>query len=189
MSWYEKLNEYFPIEEMKSKQHVETLLKEKEDYYKSESDKHVLLYVEKEDYIFVDYLLVSKKARGEGLGKKLLAELKEKNKIIVLEVEPAIQDVPDSFKRLNFYKREQFKHASSIIYRRISLATKEENEMEILYWSPTDVSEKKILSTMKQVYKEFHTYKDKYIYGKSYQPADEVLQMETKAKGNILRAI
>lgn len=28
-TWYEKLAEYFPVEEMKSKQHMELLLKEK----------------------------------------------------------------------------------------------------------------------------------------------------------------
>ncbi|MCY7602794.1 GNAT family N-acetyltransferase, partial [Bacillus altitudinis] len=29
MNWYEKLSEYFPIEEMKSKEHMEALLKER----------------------------------------------------------------------------------------------------------------------------------------------------------------
>ena len=29
MSWYDKLNEYFPIEEMKSKKHIDILLEEK----------------------------------------------------------------------------------------------------------------------------------------------------------------
>ena len=34
MSWYEKLNGYFPVEEMKSKQHIEVLLDEKKEYKK-----------------------------------------------------------------------------------------------------------------------------------------------------------
>ena len=29
MNWYEKLNQYFPIVEMKSKEHMEALLKER----------------------------------------------------------------------------------------------------------------------------------------------------------------
>ena len=31
MHWYEKLNQYFPVEEMKSKEHMETLLKDRPD--------------------------------------------------------------------------------------------------------------------------------------------------------------
>lgn len=47
MSWYEKLNEYFPIEEMKSKEHFEILLDEKGNvYHKDESEDHVLMYAE-----------------------------------------------------------------------------------------------------------------------------------------------
>ncbi len=38
MNWYEKLNKYFPIEEMKSKEHMETLLKEKGDVYHKDED-------------------------------------------------------------------------------------------------------------------------------------------------------
>lgn len=81
--WYEKLAEYFPVEEMKSKQHMELLLKEKGDiYHKEESDNHVMMYVETDDFIFVDYLFVAKQARGEGLGKKLLERLKKsKNRL------------------------------------------------------------------------------------------------------------
>ena len=190
MSWYDKLNEYFPIEEMKSKKHIDILLEEKNDiYFKSESEKHVLLYVEKEEYIFIDYLLVTKQSRGDGVGKTLLNHLKTKNKPIILEVEPASPEDRDSGKRLNFYKREDFLHASSIIYERRSLATSEFNRMEILYWSPSDVSEKAILDSMQDVYKEIHTYKDQYIYGKAYQPVHEVLRTEEERKEDILQAI
>jgi len=53
MHWYEKLNQYFPIEEMKSREHMETLLKERSDiYHIDESTKHILLYVELEHFIF-----------------------------------------------------------------------------------------------------------------------------------------
>ncbi len=78
-TWYEKLAEYFPVEEMKSEEHMKLLLKEKGDiYHKDESNKHVLMYVETEDFVFVDYLFVSGSARGEGLGKKLIEQLKKK---------------------------------------------------------------------------------------------------------------
>ncbi len=69
MHWYEKLNQYFPVEEMKSQEHLESLLKERSDiYHKDEGQYHVLMYAELDDFIFIDYLFVSKDARGQGLG-------------------------------------------------------------------------------------------------------------------------
>ncbi|MCK0472621.1 N-acetyltransferase [Halalkalibacter sp. APA_J-10(15)] len=179
MNWYKKLNQYFPIEEMKSKEHMELLLKEKADiYYKDEGPHHVLMYVETDDFVFVDYLFVSKEARGQGLGKQLLQALKEKNKPIILEVEPIDYEDTDSRKRQRFYNREGFKHAQSIGYRRRSLATNEINELEILYWSPTNESERSIYEKMRHTYENIHTYKDKELYGESYQTVEEVLTYE-----------
>jgi GNAT superfamily N-acetyltransferase len=162
MNWYEKLNQYFPIEEMKSKEHMELLLKEKADnYHKDEGPNHVMMYVETDDFVFVDYLFVSTDARGQGLGKKLLNQLKQKGKPIILEVEPV--DYEDT-----------------IGYSRRSLATNEVNELEILYWSPTNESEKSIFEKMKHTYENIHTYKDKELYGQSYQDVDEVLTYEVE---------
>lgn len=187
MNWYEKLNQYFPIEEMKSKEHMETLLKEKPDlYHKDEGPHHVLMYVEGKDFIFIDYLWVSAESRGQGLGHKLIEKLKSHDKPIILEVEPVNYEDSDTQKRLRFYKREGFEHAVSIGYRRRSLATNEINQMEILYWSPTHESEESILEKMKTTYEEIHTYKDKEIYGESYQDVDEVLTIMDDKDDNIL---
>ena len=82
------------------------------------------MYVELEHFIFIDYLLVSKNTRGEGIGHKLLEKLKRKEKPIILEVEPINYEDSDTEKRLHFYKREGFIHAKSIGYERRSLATK-----------------------------------------------------------------
>jgi GNAT superfamily N-acetyltransferase len=178
MNWYDKLNQYFPIEEMKSKEHMELLLHDKSDiYHKDEGEHHVLMYVELPDFVFIDYLFVSKESRGQGLGHKLLENLKSKGKTIILEVEPVDYDDTDTEKRQRFYKREGFLHASSIGYRRRSLATNKINEMEILYWSPTEESEETIYENMKKTYNEIHTYKDNELYGKTYQPANEVLTL------------
>ncbi|HEY4549138.1 MAG TPA: GNAT family N-acetyltransferase [Bacillus sp. (in: firmicutes)] len=183
MHWYEKLNQYFPIEEMKSKEHMETLLKERSDiYHIDESPKHILLYVELEHFIFIDYLLVSKNTRGEGIGHKLLEKLKRKEKPIILEVEPINYEDSDTEKRLHFYKREGFIHAKSIGYERRSLATKELNELEILYWAPSNESEEMIFEAMKKTYNLIHTYKDQFFYGESYQPVDEVLTFNLESK-------
>ncbi|MRX73615.1 GNAT family N-acetyltransferase [Bacillus lacus] len=179
MNWYDKLSKYFPVEEMKSKEHIEALLKDKGDiYHKDEGPHHVLLYAELEDFIFVDYLFVSKDARGKGIGRKLMEKLKEKGKPIILEVEPADDSDADTEKRLRFYMREDFKHASSIGYERRSLATNEINKMEILYWSREHESEEEIFDAMKRTYKMIHTYKDKELYGESYQKVNEVLTFQ-----------
>lgn len=183
MNWYEKLNQYFPIEEMKSKEHMDALLAERGDiYHKDEGPNHVLMYAELDDFIFIDYLFVSKDARGQGLGNKLIEKLKEKKKPILLEVEPVSYEDTDTEKRLQFYKRAGFIHASSIGYQRRSLATNEVNSMEILYWSPNEESEDSIYEGMRKTYKMIHTYKDKQLYGKEYQNVDEVLSLHDDEK-------
>jgi len=189
VNWYEKLNQYFPIEEMKSKEHMETLLAEKGNVYiKDEGPKHVLMYVEFENFIFVDYLFVSKDARGEGLGRKLLNKLKEKNKAILLEVEPVNYEDTDTEKRLKFYAREDFQHASRIGYTRRSLATGENTILEILYWSPIDQDEEVIYEAMKWTYENIHTFKDEHFYGESYDPSHEVLEFNDDEKPDMLRS-
>lgn len=179
MNWYEKLNEYFPVEEMKSKKHMELLLKEQGDvYHKDEGEHHILMYAEFEDFLFIDYIYVSGAARGQGIGHKLLEKMKQKGKPILLEVEPVDYEDTDTEKRQRFYKREGFVHAKSIGYRRRSLATNEVNEMEILFWAPNDESEELVYESMKKTYEKIHTYKDVEIYGKSYQDVDDVLTFE-----------
>jgi GNAT superfamily N-acetyltransferase len=182
MNWYEKLNQYFPIEEMKSKEHMETLLIEKADiYHKDEGKNHVMMYAELNEFIFIDYIFVSNKARGEGLGHRLLENLKKKGKPIILEVEPMNYEDTDTEKRLKFYQRESFKHANAIGYERRSLATNEVNKLEILYWAPNGESEEHIYKAMKKTYNLIHTFKDKELYGESYQPVSEVLSLNEES--------
>lgn len=176
MNWYEKLNRYFPIEDMKSQEHMELLLDEKSNlYHKDEGPFHILMYAEFESFIFIDYLLVAKASRGQGIGHKLMEKLKQKGKPIILEVEPADYEDSDTTKRLKFYKREGFKHAQSIDYEIRSLATHEMNTWEILYWAPNDESEEMIYEAMKKAYTSIHTYKDEQVYGEAYEPVEEVL--------------
>ncbi|GEL77155.1 GNAT family N-acetyltransferase [Tenuibacillus multivorans] len=190
MNWYEKLNQYFPVEEMKSKEHMEMLLKEKGDvYHKDEGEYHVMMYAEFDSFIFIDYVYVSPKSRGQGIGHKLMEKLKAKDKPIILEVEPFDYEDSDSEKRLRFYQREGFKHAQSIGYTRKSLATNEVNPMEILYWSPDEESEEVIYEKMKEMYEKIHTYKDEEIYGESYQPVEEVLKIDKSRDADIFDAL
>ncbi len=179
MSWYDKLSTYFPIEEMKSKEHLEALIDERADVYRMDHDKHhVLLYVEGTDFVFVDYLLVAKEARGMGMGRKLLDQLKAIGKPILLEVEPEDYKDTDTVKRHRFYTREGFRRADRVSYRRRSIATREVNPLEILYWSPDpDTTDDQVYAHMKAIYEHVHTWRDDEFYGESYQPTDEVLRL------------
>ncbi|PRO64209.1 GNAT family N-acetyltransferase [Alkalicoccus urumqiensis] len=176
MHWYEKLNQYFPDDEMKSKEHIEALLRDKEHIYKKSEDQyHVMMYVEMEDFTFIDYLFVSKAARGKGIGRKLLNRLKERNKPVILEVEPVDYEDTDTEKRQRFYRREGFMHASSIGYKRRSLDTGEVNRMEILFWTPENESEESIYKKMCHTYETIHKYKDVDFYGKPYEDVEKAL--------------
>ncbi|OMP67097.1 GNAT family N-acetyltransferase [Domibacillus epiphyticus] len=188
MNWYEKLNQYFPIEEMKSKEQIEVLLRERGNvYHKDEGRNHVLIYVEFDGFVFVDYLFVSSSARGQGLGKKLINKLKSKNKPVILEVEPVQYEDSDTEKRLRFYAREGFQHASKIGYRRRSLATGEETVLEILYWSPEAADEKTIYEAMVKTYRNIHTYKDVEMYGAPFESVDQTLSFEIERTEDILK--
>lgn len=180
MHWYEKLSQYFPIEEMKSRAHVEALLRERSDvYHVDRSESHVLLYVEGRDFVFVDYLLVASEARGQGIGKVLLDRLKEKGKPILLEVEPADYDDTDTVKRQRFYEREGFRHVERLRYRRRSLATREVNELEILLWCPSGATtDEEAYGHVRATYEGIHTYRDLDFYGERYQPTQEVLALD-----------
>lgn len=107
-----------------------------------------------------------------------MEKLKQKGKPIILEVEPADYEDSDTTKRLEFYKREGFKHAQSIDYEIRSLATHEMNTWEILYGAPNNESEEMIYEAIKKAYTSIHTYKDEEVYGESYEPAEEVLFFE-----------
>jgi GNAT superfamily N-acetyltransferase len=189
MHWYDKLNQYFPIEEMKSQEHMETLLRERGDiYHKDEGPHHVLIYIELEDFLFIDYVYVAAAARGQGIGRRLLEKLKAKNKPIILEVEPLDYDDSDSEKRRRFYEREGFQQARAIGYRRRSLATDRVNPLEILFWSPQALSEETVLCNVMHTYETIHTYKDQLFYGRSYQPAKEVFTFDASRAAPLEKA-
>lgn len=177
--WFSKLREYFPAREMKSERHMKTLLDEKESFYHiEEGPQYTLVYFEKPDYLFIDYILVSGSSRGTGLGSKVISKVKKKNKLIILEVDPVSPDDPESAKRVRFYQKQNFKKAPSIHYERIHPVTGEQNVMDIFYWSETKLSEQWLIEKMKDVYEEVHAYKNKELYDKTPQPANQVLRFK-----------
>lgn len=175
-NWYQKLTDYFPANEMKSQEHMKALFDDKEgNYSKEESPQHVLVCLEKDDFIFIDYIWITNLSRGRGLGSRILDSLKRKNKPIILEVDPVDKSVPDTSKRVRFYEKNGFKEAQAIEYKRIHPVTKELNEMNILYWSPTPRSEQWVFNKMQIAYEQVHIYKAKEFYGKDPQSTKEVL--------------
>lgn len=175
-NWYERLKEYFPEREMKSKQHFDALLKDKPGMYQiMEGTDYVVVYFEQLDYIFIDYILVSGNTRGKGLGGKLLDRFKEMGKAIILEVEPVSAEDPDSEKRIRFYERNRFLRMCNIKYERVHNVSKEVNKMDIYCWSPVERKEEWVLEKMKNIYSNVHAYKTEELYGVKPQTEDEVL--------------
>lgn len=177
--WYVRLCDYFPEKEMKSKKHFETLFQEKQGFYQlDEGPDHVLVTFEKPEYIFIDYILVDPGARGKGTGSIVLDKLKQKDKAIILEVEPVTIVDPDSEKRIRFYEKNDFLKMDAIGYERIHMVTKELNKMDIFLWSSVYKTEQWAFDTMTDIYHEVHSYKANELYGCHPQPSSEVLWMK-----------
>lgn len=181
MNWFEKLNTYFPIGEMKLQSQFESLLSEKGDlYFKDEGEYHIVMYAEFDSFLFIDFLWVSEKSRGKGIGHQLMEKLKAKNKPIILEVEEINPEDSDTERRLHFYNREGFRHASSIAYQFQALTSKSEMRMDILYWSKNEIEDTEIYEAMRKVYEQIHSYKAETFYGYIPKPVNEVVRFQTK---------
>lgn len=188
--WYNRLSEYFPEKEMKSKKHFEILFQEKEEIYQlDESPDHVLVYLEKENYVFIDYILVDATNRSKGTGSLVLDRLKQKEKAIILEVEPVTLMDIDSEKRIRFYEKNDFLKMDSICYERIHMVTNELNKMDILAWTPEYRTEDWVFNQMIDIYNEVHAYKTRELYGRHAQPASDVLwikELSTVSAKNVI---
>lgn len=178
--WFLKLREYFPAKEMKSHEHMKQLFIDKDQYYKlDEGPQYTLVYFETDDFLFIDYILVSSSSRGNGLGSKVIDRVKNKNKAIILEVDPVTPEDPESGKRVRFYEKQKFKKAPSISYVRKHPVTGERSEMDIFYWSPEPLSEEWVYEKMKEAYEEVHAFENESFYQKPAQPSEEVLQLQS----------
>ncbi len=181
-NWFNRLKEYFPEREMKSRKHFEILLEEQAMYQIMEDEDYIVVYFEQEEYLFIDYILVTGNNRSKGVGSKVLNELKSKGKAIILEVEPISPLDPDSEKRVRFYSRHDFLQMYSIGYERIHMVTNELSKMDILCWSQNHVTEEWVLDQMKEIYTKVHAYKAKEIYGRNPQSVTDVLWIKEAIK-------
>lgn len=181
MGWYQKLNRYFPEEEMKKKEQLHDLLKDNPHYKKIENDQFLILYGEYNEFLFVDYILVDQRARGQGIGKAVLEELKQKKKNIILEVEPVDEQDPDTVKRERFYLANDFKKANNIeYYRDVGENSPELHPMELYYWSPQrTVKEYVIRKQMITAYHDIHHYNYEEYFDRDSPVPEDLVQLDT----------
>lgn len=180
MDWYEKLTHYFPENEMKPKEQIESLLQHNPHYKKAETDEYILLYGEYDHFIFLDYLLVEAKTRGKGIGKNILEKLKAKQKNVILEVEPVCAQEPDTLKRERFYIKNGFIKAQKIHYQRdIGEESPELNTMDIYYWpSSEDMNEETIHQQLLQAYADIHHHQFEQYFDREEPELEELVQLE-----------
>jgi GNAT superfamily N-acetyltransferase len=181
MDWYNRLSEYFPNHELKPRGQMQDLLTHHEAYKKWESDEVLATYAEFHDFIFIDYLLVNPKTRGKGIGTQVLNQFKNKNKTVILEVEPPEDYGEDSdiTRRIRFYERNGFHKADHIEYTR-SDDDGMPFSMDLYYWSPNEITEKAILNQMAAVCREIHNFRSLKYYGRVIADPDDVLNWNTK---------
>ena len=66
----------------------------------------VMLYWETDDFVFLEHFTTMPQIRGKGYGAMALDLLKAKNKTVLLEIEPPVDEM--SIRRYEFYKRNGF---------------------------------------------------------------------------------
>lgn len=187
-TYYERLNEYFPEQELKHPGQLEDLVKRQAVYHKLESPDYLILYAEFADFLFVDYLLVNQATRGQGIGSKVMKRLQSADKPIILEVEPADMTVPDTVLRRKFYSRHGFQDATGVTYRR----TDDEDvpfEMDILYFAPDDeLSDADVLDMMARVCKHVHNFRAGNYYDRMPADPNQVLWLNPAAATDVAEA-
>lgn len=175
MDWYERLADYFPEHELKHPGQMKELLEQTEEYRIRESKDYLVAYADFSDFIFIDYLLVDPKARGQGIGGKVLEMFKEKGKNIILEVEPIEASDNDTSRRIQFYERHGFKRANHIVYER-ETESGHLHSMDIYFWAPNPIHEREILQQMETICKDIHNFKSHKYYQRLVANPNDVLR-------------
>ncbi len=177
LDWYDRLAAYFPDEELKARAQIRDLLSHHEAYQKKETEDYLLLYANFPDFIFIDYLLVSPRTRGRGVGSHVIEMLKSYGKRLIAELEPVTANRPETEKRVRFYEKHGFQLAEHIAYTRYDDQSKP-NSMDIFYWSPSPIAERVALKDMFMVCEELHNFRALKYYGREVANPDEVLEWQ-----------
>ena len=101
----------FPAHEQRRESSQKEIFSE-EDYhfdlvYDGELFVGIILYWEQENYLYVEHFCMEPAMRSHGYGQKALAVLGEKDKLVILEIDPPVEDI--SLRRKAFYERAGFK--------------------------------------------------------------------------------
>lgn len=104
-------NDNFPHEERRTLAHKETALNDEKCYFElfTENGKSVGIacYWIFDEYLYVEHLAIDKAAQGGGYGTKLLDYFKKESPgIVILEIEPVVDDI--TARRQRFYERFGF---------------------------------------------------------------------------------
>ena len=175
-SYYRRLNEYFPSQELKHPDHLTDLVRNEPFYHKWETGDALLLFAEFQKFLFVDYLLVDSRVRGRGIGATLLHKLQSRNKPIVLEIEPPDEHQPDTVRRRNFYHKCGFKPAEGVLYERIDAGSP--FVMDIWYWSEkSPLPDRTVLGMMSTVCTKVHNHQSDRYYEQPPAEPDKVLSL------------
>ncbi|QKG83858.1 GNAT family N-acetyltransferase [Kroppenstedtia pulmonis] len=177
MSCYHRLESYFPHEELKSKEQLQDLLQNQVIYKKFETEDALLLYGDFPSFLFVDYLLIDSRVRGKGIGGQVIEKLKQHEKPILLEVEPAQPDHPDTLSRIHFYKKHGFIPSEKVEYLYTGKNGKTVS-LEIYYWSPRTLTPTQIWTYMAEVCEKIHGFHSLKHYGRHIRP-ENVLKLKS----------
>lgn len=117
----------FPLHEQREPLSQEKILCDREYFFSLIYDEEVfvglVLYWETESYVYIEHFCISPPLRSKRYGERVLSALKEKNKTLILEIDPPRD--PISRRRKFFYERCQF---SENLYFHIHPPYHKENE-------------------------------------------------------------
>lgn len=102
--------ENFPMDQTRNEETQLFILKDETyhfDMILSENEfSGIITYWEYDEYIYIEHFAICSDKRGNGLGSQVLSLLKQKNKLLILEIEPPICNYTKS--RQAFYERSGF---------------------------------------------------------------------------------
>lgn len=149
------MDESFPNNEIRTYEAQKKLLdNDKYNIYvkKNESDSIIgfLAYWNLKNCTFFEHLAVSKKFRGNGVGKEIILEnAKNVKKPIFFEVELPNTDIAQ--RRINFYKRLGF-NLNEFYYEQPALRKNEKPQQMLIMSYPEPIDEQNFVDYKKEIY-------------------------------------
>ena len=154
---YELLAKSFPPTELRTFTEQEKLLKNKfynlVEHRVADKLQGVMCYWDFSDFIFLEHLATAPEFRGRGLGKELVKQLLAKEKLIVLEVEPPVDDL--SLRRVAFYQRLGFEINDFLYYQPPLRPENKEVELKLMT-SGKKLSDKEFALIQKSLHKRVY---------------------------------